>query len=124
ALAGKVVLVGSVATGTYDHYPTPFAAVMAGVEFHAAVIDNLLNRDPIRFAGLRWTYGLIIAFSLLCGLVLVRFSAWAGALWAVGTAVVYAGAAEGLFIRRHISFDLAGPLLTLAVAYVAIVIYR
>jgi adenylate cyclase len=123
-LAGKVVLVGARATGTYDHYPTPLSKNMPGVEFHANIIDNLLTGDLLHYGGIRWTYWATLAFGLLCGLVLVRFSAWASALWAIAAAASYTGAAQWLFVKRHLMIDLAGPLLTLAVGYVAIVIYR
>jgi adenylate cyclase len=123
-LAGKVVLVGARATGTYDHYPTPLSKNMPGVEFHANIIDNLLQNNMLRYGGIRWTYWAIGFFALFCGFVLARFSAWAGALWAIAAAAAYGGAAQWLFVKRNIVIDLAGPLLTLAVGYVAIVIYR
>lgn len=120
----KVVLVGSNATGTYDHYPTPLSSVMPGVEFHANVLDNLLGGDPMRFAGLRWTYVAIAAFALLVGIVLVQFSAGIGAIAALTALLLYAALAQWLFASRHIVIDVAGPMATLALGYLAIVIYR
>jgi len=122
--AGKVVLVGSDATGTYDHYPTPFSAAMPGMEFHANIIDNLISGHALRPAGLKVTYGAIAFFGLLCGLCLARFSAWAGALWVIACAGAYAAGTQWLFSRRFVSIDMAGPLLTLAFGYVATIIYR
>jgi adenylate cyclase len=123
-LAGKVVLVGARATGTYDHYPTPLSKNMPGVEFHANIIDNLLRGDLLRYGGIRWTYLAIAIFGIFCGVFLARFSAWAGALWAIVVAVAYSGLAQWLFVKRSLMIDMAGPLLVLAVGYVAIVIYR
>jgi adenylate cyclase len=120
----RIVLVGSTATGTYDHYPTPTSSVMPGVEFHANVIDNLLHSGALHYIGLRFTYGAIALFGLLCGLFLVRFSAWVGALWALGLAFLYAGTGQLLFSRHQLVIDMAGPLGTLGVGYVTIVIYR
>lgn len=123
-LAGKIVLVGARATGTYDHYPTPLSKTMPGVEFHANVIDNILTRSTLRYGGLRWTYISMIVLGLFCGLLLVRVSAWAGALWALGAALFYAGLSQWLFSVRNVVVDMAGPLLTLLIAYGIIIIYR
>jgi len=48
----------------------------------------------------------------------VRFSAWAGALLAMAATVAYVGLAQWLFVKQQMVVDMAGPLLTLAVAYV------
>ncbi|MCS7152285.1 MAG: adenylate/guanylate cyclase domain-containing protein [Endomicrobia bacterium] len=42
-LKDKIVLIGSTATGLYDHYPTPFIEAYPGVEIHATIIENLLS---------------------------------------------------------------------------------
>lgn len=123
-LAGKVLLVGSSATGTFDHYPTPTSSFMPGVEFHANVIDNLLKVNALEVLPIRWTYIAILCFALVAGLFLVRASAWAGALWVIFAALAYAGFAQWLFVKRHALLDMAGPLLTLLTSYVGIVIYR
>jgi len=123
-LAGKVVLVGAQATGTYDHYPTPLSKNMPGVEFHANVIDNLLKGNMLRYAGIRWTYAAIWIFAGIAGLALTRCSAWLGALLALALAGSYLGLSQWLFDRRNLSLDTAGPLLSLGWSYVAIVIYR
>jgi adenylate cyclase len=121
---GKIVLVGSTATATFDHYPTPTSSFMPGVEFHANVIDNLLHKNPLRLAGLRWTYFFIGFFAVFCGAFLVRFSAWAGALWTLGLGVLYMVWSQYFFTRHSLVLDAAGPLTTLSLSYVAIVIYR
>ncbi len=123
-LAGKVLLVGSSATGTFDHYPTPTSSFMPGVEFHANVIDNLLRLNALRLEKVKWTYVGIAMFALLAGLLLVRASAWAGALWALLAGAAFVGYAQWLFTSRQVVMDMAGPLLTLLTSYGAIVIYR
>jgi adenylate cyclase len=44
----KIILIGSMATATYDHYPTPFQETYPGVELHANVIENILNKTYLR----------------------------------------------------------------------------
>jgi adenylate cyclase len=47
-LKDAIVIVGSVAQGTFDHYPTSIHQQTPGVEIHALCIDNLLNDDYLR----------------------------------------------------------------------------
>ena len=61
---------------------------------------------------------------LFGGLLVARYSAWAGAVWALGAGLVYAGTAQWLFTSKNLVIDMAGPLLTLGLGYVVIVIYR
>lgn len=121
---GKIVVVGATATGTYDHYPAPKSNQMPGVEFHCNVINNLIRGTALRYAGLRFTYLAIGLFGLLCGLFLIRFSAWVGALWALALGLIYTGIAQWFFSHKNIVIDMAGPLLTLALGYVMIVVYQ
>ncbi|MEN3013848.1 MAG: adenylate/guanylate cyclase domain-containing protein [Endomicrobiia bacterium] len=44
----KIVLIGATATGSYDHYPTPFIKTYPGVELNATVIENLLFKTYLR----------------------------------------------------------------------------
>lgn len=122
--AGKIVLVGSSATGTYDHYPTPLAKSLPGIEFHANVVDNLIRGRLLKTVPSTLTYGTIALLGLFCGLVVARFSAGVGALWALAVCLIYAITAQWLFVSRSTVLDMAGPLLTLIGGYVAIVIYR
>jgi len=46
-LAGKFVLIGTSAYGLMDLRSTPMDSVIAGVEVHANLIDNLLNNDML-----------------------------------------------------------------------------
>ena len=47
AVAGKFVLIGTSAYGLMDLRSTPMDSVIAGVEIHANLIDNLLNNDML-----------------------------------------------------------------------------
>jgi CHASE2 domain-containing sensor protein/signal transduction histidine kinase len=49
-LAGKVILVGSTASGSGDQYPVPSGA-MPGVEIHANIVDALIDNRAIRPVG-------------------------------------------------------------------------
>jgi adenylate cyclase len=50
AFAGKLVFVGTSASGLYDRYLTPFKQGAGGVELHATLADNVLSRWFMRRA--------------------------------------------------------------------------
>ncbi|KUJ73063.1 adenylate cyclase [Thiomicrospira sp. WB1] len=67
-LAGKIVLLGTSASGLMDLRATPLDSVYPGVEVHATAIDNMLNQDFL--AQPMWTLGADVV-TLLVGLMLI-----------------------------------------------------
>ncbi|MDR3354998.1 MAG: adenylate/guanylate cyclase domain-containing protein [Synergistaceae bacterium] len=65
ALAGRVVFIGSTATGLKDLRPTPFDGTFPGLEMHAAVDDTILSERFIRTPF--WSIGYIIISILAAG---------------------------------------------------------
>jgi adenylate cyclase len=54
-LAGKAVVVGATAIGSGDSFPTPFSAVVPGVEVLATAVGNLIAGDALlRTGASRW----------------------------------------------------------------------
>jgi len=78
----KVVLMGVTATGLGEKYNTPIRAQMAGVEFHANVLQSFLNGTFYQQP--RWGYTVELLLILLIGLYisfgLSRMNAIQGAL--------------------------------------------
>lgn len=50
AFAGKLVFVGTSASGLFDRFMTPFNQGAGGVELHATLADNVLSREFMRRA--------------------------------------------------------------------------
>lgn len=75
---GKVVLIGTSASGLFDLRSTPYDFIFPGVEVHANVIDNILTEDFIYKPS--WVYGadifIIVAISLLLILLIAYSSLW------------------------------------------------
>jgi adenylate cyclase len=96
---GKIVLIGATAIGIYDARITPFAPEITpfapevpGVEIHATVIDNILNRDFIRRPDWIWTINIpfIIFMALIPALLLSTLPAIRGAFISMGFFLIYA----------------------------------
>lgn len=75
---GKIVLVGTSATGLHDLRATPIDAAVPGVEIHATALDNLLQGDFLQAP--RYTRGLDLGLVLLAGLAASLLLAWTGAV--------------------------------------------
>lgn len=119
-LAGKIVLVGF--TGITDFKSTPFG-FMPGVELHASIIDNLLNRrflHKVSPAQELLAVSLIILLLLLCSLRYRIQSVIAGFIAAFSWAVVSLHGFDGFYL------PVARPLLLLAafISITAIIAYR
>ncbi len=64
----KIVLIGSTATGSYDHYPIPFVNIYPGVELHATVIENLLSNIYCKKFGKNY-----LMLFLVCTIIVLGF---------------------------------------------------
>jgi adenylate cyclase len=103
---GKIVFVGTSASGLKELKPTPFDPVFPGVEVHATVVDNILKKDFVSRP--RWAAGLESSGVLVLGFISALILAWTGAGWSslllgvIGVGVWQASAwtfrNEGIFV--------------------------
>ncbi len=90
AFAGKLVLVGTTAAGTFDRYSTPFEGGAPGVELHATLADNVLSGRTLRVAS-GVDKAITFAAAVATGLVATTLPVgWAVALVAAMAAGLYA----------------------------------
>ncbi len=98
---GRIVLVGTAATGIFDARSTPFSPVHPGSEIHATVIDDILSRRFLAKPASSDLYDVlaIVLGAAVIGLVVPRVSGVA----ALGVATVLCGlhvaVARALFVR-------------------------
>jgi len=120
----KVVLIGSKVVGAFDHYPLAFEKVYPGVEFHATVINNIIDGSFIK----RYPPWLILIFVIIggifCGIAIPRFSPLLGTTAVAGLTVLYVAGTQWLFTKHLLYIQMVPPLVTLLVSYVAILFYR
>ena len=122
----KIVLVGATAIGLYDMRNTPFAAVYPGLEIHATVIDNILERAFIHKP--KWTRIFdamaIVLFAIILGILIPRLSAIKGVVLTSGLFVLYIFVTQWLFSHKLLWVNMVYPLLGLVLVYTSLTIYR
>jgi adenylate cyclase len=122
---GRIILVGTSASGLLDVRATPLDAAIPGIDIHAQVLEHLitgrfLTRPDYALALEQFV---IVAFGILLAFFLPRVSAMSAA--AIGVLVVAAVIASGWATFRYadLLFDPAYPALVLGVLTGAITFY-
>ena len=105
-IQGRIVFVGTSASGLKELKATPFDPVFPGVEVHAAVVDNILKGDFVSRPS--WVFGVESLGALVFGLLSTFILAWTGAgsslllLGGIGAglwqASVWTFRSEGIFV--------------------------
>jgi hypothetical protein len=78
-IQGKIVFVGTSASGMKEFKSTPFDSIFPGVEIHATVVDNILKKDFLSRP--KWASGLESLLALVIGLLSTFILVWTGARW-------------------------------------------
>jgi len=122
----KIVLVGATAIGIFDLRNTPFSPIFPGLEIHATVIDNILNRAFLNKPTWTKIYDVlaILVLGFITGMVIQRLSALKGLLFASALFMLHIFTCRWLFINSGLWFNIVYPLLALVLTYVALTIYR
>ena len=111
--AGKLVLLGTSATGLFDVKSTPVEPVMPGVELHAQALENILSKTSLKRPA--YAIGAELCLAVVVGLAFIVFVPIVGALTAalLGAAItaLVSGLAWYLFTQQGILLDVVYPLL-------------
>ncbi|MDD5207152.1 MAG: CHASE2 domain-containing protein, partial [Desulfobacterales bacterium] len=122
----KIVLVGATAVGIYDLRNTPFSPVFPGVEIHATVIDNILNKQFIHKP--KWTriYDCltILILGFFIGAVVPRVDAVKGLLFALILFTAHVLVSQWVFSHYRIWVSMVYPLVAGVLVYTCLTIYR
>jgi adenylate cyclase len=123
---GKIVFVGTSASGLKELKSTPFDPVFPGVEVHATVVDNILRKDFLSRP--KWAAGLESVGMLVLGLLSAFVLAWTGAIWSsVLLGVVAVGiwqTSVWMFRNEGIFISPVLPLIVLACNFSLITFFR
>lgn len=121
---GRIVLLGTSATGLHDLKATPVEAAMPGVEAHAQLINAVLSKSLLQRPA--WANGMEISLAMLIGLSLIALLPRLGAMVTIFAGALVAAAVVGAswwaFDQKGMIFDYAFPLMTsLAVSGVLVI---
>ncbi len=122
-IAGKLVLIGTSATGLGDNKTTPLDAWLPGVEVHAQLIETVMSGTYLSHPD--WAIGAEPALILAAGLVMIVLVPITGARWTllvlllIGASLI-AGTAY-LYRFHALMIDVSLPLLTTAALYTLLV---
>jgi adenylate cyclase len=118
ALRGKIVFVGSSASGLFDTRANPFGPADPGVLIHATLADNLLARDFLRRAAPLANVAATLLAALLAGLAVSYVSSvWWSLAAGVGLAAAYLAFTLALFGAGSVWLDAATPTLGILLTF-------
>jgi adenylate cyclase len=122
-ISGKLVLIGTSATGLNDIKTTPVSPAMPGVEIHAQVLESALTGAVVA----RPNYGIALEFfgALLLGLLVIVFAPNFGPVTLVAVGALFATAFIGtswLFYTQHrLLVDSSYPLASTTSIYLTLI---
>jgi adenylate cyclase len=122
-IAGKLVLIGTSATGLGDNKTTPLDAWLPGVEVHAQLLETVMS--GVYLSHPDWTTGAELLLIAAAGLVMIVLVPITGARWTLLVllligATLIAGTAY-LYRVHALMIDVSLPLLTTAALYTLLV---
>jgi adenylate cyclase len=122
-IAGKLVLIGTSATGLNDIKTTPVSPVMPGVEIHAQVLESALTGDVVSQPN--YGIGIELLGAILLGLLVIVFAPNLGPMRLVGLGALFASLLIGtswyFYIRNRQLIDFTYPLLSTAAIYLTLI---
>jgi adenylate cyclase len=122
-IAGKLVLIGTSATGLVDLKTTPVEPVMPGVEIHAQVLESALTGAVVSQPN--FGIGLEFIGALLLGLLVIAFAPNFGPITLVGVGALFASFLIGVswffYVHDRLLVDFTYPLLSTTAIYLTLI---
>lgn len=120
AIKGKIAFVGATEIGIYDLRPTPFDATQPGIEIHATVAANALEKRFLKYDGVtqEMEIACIILFPLLLGILLAFAPGTFAGLGIMGAVtIVFAVFNYQMFASAFRDMTVIYPLLGIGITY-------
>jgi adenylate cyclase len=122
-IAGKLVLIGTSATGLVDIKTTPVEPVMPGVEIHAQVLEAALTGATLTQPN--WAAAVEFIAAILLGLLVIAFTPQLGVVTLVVVGAGFATALIGVswycYIHHRLLIDFTYPLLSTSAIYLTLI---
>ncbi len=134
---GKIVLIGPTFAEAQDLHVTPYyrafnsggqgtgtLGLMPGVEIHANVLDTILSHHFLRPSPQALNYVMLFFLAWLVAMTTIRLKPWKGLLVLFLFVVIYSIVAAVIFVQTKVLIPALIPLLTMAAAYVLVMVVR
>ena len=122
-LAGKLIFIGTSATGLYDVRATPVEPAMPGVEIHAQLLETILTASHMNRPNN--ALGIEVSLTAFAGLLIVLFVPVLGAIYTfllgAGMAGVLAAGSWYLYASERTLIDVTYPLTAGFLVYLVLV---
>lgn len=125
-LRGHLILVGTSAIGLEDFRATPMGSLMAGVEIHAQVVENILTNQML----VRPNYAIAVELLtiLVVGLIAIAAVPLLSASWAFFFAalivIAYVGGSYGAFHEYRLLIDPVFPSFTVITLFIILATFN
>ncbi|MCP1839957.1 adenylate cyclase [Bradyrhizobium sp. USDA 4524] len=122
-IAGKLIVIGTSATGLNDIKTTPVTPAMPGVEVHAQVLESALTGDVVS----QPNYGIGIEFfaALIMGLLVIAFAPKFGPITLVAVGGMFASVLIGtswyFYSQHRLLIDFTYPLMSTTAIYLTLI---
>lgn len=122
----KIILLGWIGDISQDLHPTPFQGKFPGVEIHATIIENILQRDFLTRPGTALAVdGLVIlGMGFLIGFLLPRLRLVTGIALTLCCIALLAGFVYGAFIYLKVWLNFTYPFLLIVLNYTTLTSYK
>ncbi|HTP90373.1 MAG TPA: adenylate/guanylate cyclase domain-containing protein [Xanthobacteraceae bacterium] len=121
-LRGKLVLIGTSATGLLDIKTTPVEAAMPGVEVHAQILESVLTKSPLTYP--EYAIGAEIVIAVLFGLAIIVAAPMLSASTVIALGVVLIACLIGMswyfFVENSLLIDFTYPLMSSWLIYLVL----
>jgi len=120
---GKLVLIGTSATGLLDVKATPVSAAIPGVEVHAQVLESALTKSLLTYPNYAIGAELLAAALVGLAIIIVAPMVRASIVIALGAIVIPAliGASWYLFSQYNLLLDFTYPLMASLFVYLTLI---
>jgi adenylate cyclase len=120
---GKLVLIGTSATGLLDVKTTPVSAAIPGVEVHAQILESTLTKSLLTYPNYAIGAELLVAALVGLAIIIVAPMFRASIVIALGAIVIAAliGASWYLFSQYNLLLDFTYPLMASLFVYLTLI---
>lgn len=123
-LKGAIVFVASVATGYYDHHPTPYSAMSPGISIHVYALNGLLQNNNLSVFPRLGIIFLMIVMGFGMAIALERFSAMANTVLLGAILAGLWGTSLLLFVYKNLIVDALTPSVSTLIIFATATLYR